>query len=180
MNMISPSTKDELRRNKASREEFRNLPRNPVYLLLDSLKCSHNVGTIFRLADAVLAKKIYICGDSVKPSGIKVRKGSHGSERWVDWEKRDDAVSVINELKSSGISIVSAEITSGSVDYREVNMPLPVCIVLGREDCGVSTEVLSMSDSIVHLPIYGMANSLNVSTVAAVLIYEVMRQAGRN
>jgi len=180
MNMIRPTTKNELRRNKTSKHEFSNLPRNPIYLLLDSLKCSHNVGTILRLADAVLAQKIYICGDSVNPSGIRVRKGSRGSERWVDWEKRDDAVSVVKELQSRGISIVSAEIASGSDDYRGVSIPLPVCFVLGREDCGVSPEVLSMSDSIIHLPIFGMANSLNVSTVAAVLMYEVIRQAERN
>lgn len=176
MTIIKPSTKDELRRSKPLRQEFCNLPRNPIYLLLDSLKCSHNVGTILRLADALLVQKVYLCGDSVNPSGIRVRKGSRGAERWVEWELRDNAMSVINELHASGVAIVSAEITSDSTDYRDCKMQLPVCFVLGREDCGVSPEILSVSDSIIHLPIFGMTNSLNVSTVAAVLMYEVIRQ----
>jgi len=175
---IHPSTKSELRSGKPSRQEFRNVPRNLIYLLLDNLKCSHNVGTILRLADALLVQKVYLCGDTVNPFGKKVRQGSRGAEHWVELEQRDDAVSVIKELQACGVSIVSAEITPESVDYRVGNIPLPVCFVLGREDSGVSPDVLSLSDSIVHLPIFGMTNSLNVSTVAAVLLYETLRRGG--
>ena len=175
--MTRPSTKDELRNGKPTRQEFRGLPRNPVYLMLDGLKCFHNVGTILRLADALLVTKVFLCGDTVNPFGKKTRKGSRGAERWVEWEQRDDTVTVIYELKEQGVSIVSAEIAAESMDYRDYDLQLPVCFVLGREDIGVSPEVLSLSDSIVHLPIFGMTNSLNVSTVAAVLLYEVVRRA---
>ena len=167
-------TKDEIRRGKVSREEFRKLKRNPIYLVMDSLKCGHNVGTILRLSDALLIEKVYICGDGALPPSKKVRKGSLGSERWVDWEHREDAFSTVSELKDKGVLIITAEIATTSIDYRNANYQFPVCLVLGREDRGVGRELIALSDAVVHLPLYGMVNSLNVSTVAAVLMYDLV------
>ena len=166
-------TKEEIRRGKVSREEFRKLKRNPIYLVLDGLKCAHNVGTIIRLSDALLVGKVYLCGDTVLPLTRKVRKGSLGSEKWVDWEHREDALDTVSELKNKGVSIITAEIATASIDYRYVDYPLPACLVLGREDRGVSKDIIALSDIVVHLPLYGMVNSLNVSTVAAVLMYQM-------
>ena len=167
-------TKDEIRSGKVSREEFIELKRNPIYLVLDSLKCAHNVGTIIRLADALLVNTVYLCGDTVLPLSRKVRKGSLGSEKWVDWEHRADVLETVDELKDQGISIVTAEIATNSIDYRRADYPIPVCLVLGREDKGVSRHVIALSDAVVHLPMYGMVNSLNVATVAAVLMYHLV------
>lgn len=167
-------TKSEIRSGKVSREEFCKLKRNPIYLALDNLKSAHNVGSILRLSDALLAEKVYICGDGALPPSKKVRKGSLGSERWVDWEHRQDALDTVSELKSKGVFIVVAEIATTSVDYRNADYQFPVCLVLGREDRGVRQEIISLSDAVVHLPMYGMVNSLNVSTVAAVLMYDLV------
>jgi tRNA G18 (ribose-2'-O)-methylase SpoU len=167
-------TKDEIRSGKITREEFRKLTRNPIYLVLDGLKCAHNVGTIIRLSDALLVDKVYLSGDTVLPLSRKVRKGSLGSEKWVDWEHREDVLDTVSELKDKSIMIVTAEIATNSVDYRQANYQFPVCLVLGREDSGVSQEIIALSCAVVHLPIYGMVNSLNVSTVAAVLMYHLI------
>jgi tRNA G18 (ribose-2'-O)-methylase SpoU len=167
-------TKDEIRKGKLSREEFRKHKRNPIYLVLDSLKCAHNVGTIIRLSDALLVEKVYLCGDTVLPLSRKVRKGSLGSERWVAWEHQEDALETVLKLKEQGISIVTAEIATTSIDYRHANYHFPVCLVLGREDKGVRQGIIALSDAVVHLPMYGMTNSLNVSTVAAVLMYHLV------
>lgn len=169
-----PLTKQEIRSGNVSREEFPQLRRNPIYLVLDSLMSAHNVGTILRMSDALLVEKVYICGDTVLPPSRKVRKGSLGSERWVSWEHREDAFGKISELKAQGISIVTAEIATTSVDYRNADYQFPACLVLGREDRGVAQEIVAISDAVVHLPMYGMVNSLNVSTVAAVLLYDLV------
>jgi tRNA G18 (ribose-2'-O)-methylase SpoU len=173
-------TKAEIRSGKVSREEFCKLRRNPIYLVLDSLMCAHNVGTILRLSDALLVEKIYICGDGALPPSKKVRKGSLGSERWVDWEHREDTFDTVSELKDKGISIITAEIATTSVDYRNAEYQFPVCLVLGREDRGVSQEIIALSDAVVHLPMYGMVNSLNVSTVAATLLYDLVGKLERS
>ncbi|MBK8316950.1 MAG: RNA methyltransferase [Acidobacteria bacterium] len=172
---IKPLSKENLRATKIQRKDFDKIPRNPIYLVLDSLKCAHNIGTILRLADAVLATKVYICGNTIVPPNQKIKSASRGAEKWVPWEYRENVIEVVRDLKDSGINIVSLEVASSSVPYTEVSYQLPVCIVMGREYDGVSPEVLDLSDHIVHLPIFGMANSLNVSTAASVLMYEILK-----
>jgi tRNA G18 (ribose-2'-O)-methylase SpoU len=170
-----PLTKQEIRKGKVSREEFLQLHRNPIYLVLYSLMCAHNIGTILRLSDALLVEKVYICGHGALPPSKKVRKGSLGAERWVDWEHREDAFDTVSELKDKGISIITAEIATSSVDYQSAYRQFPACLVLGRENRGVSQNIVAISDFVVHLPMYGMVNSqLNVSTVAAVLLYDLV------
>jgi hypothetical protein len=120
-----PLTKQEIRSEKVSREEFPQLHRNPIYLVLDSLMCAHNVGTIIRLSDALLVEKVFICGDGPLPPSKKVRKGSLGAERWVAWEHREDTFATVSELKSKGIWIITAEIATTSIDYRNADYQFP-------------------------------------------------------
>lgn len=143
--------------------------------MLDSLKAAHNIGTILRTADAVLAAKVFICGDTIIPPNAKIRNGSIGAEKWVAWEYSADTASVLRRLKADGVYIVAAELSEGSVPYNSIAVDKPVCIVLGREYDGVSPAALSLCDSIVHIPMYGMSNSLNVSVAAGVLIYHFLQ-----
>lgn len=172
---LAPLPKERLRSGKSDRKEFHLIPRNPIYIVLDSLKCAHNIGTIIRLADAILAEKVYICGNTIVPPNQKIKSASRGAEKWVPWEYKPNSIEVVSDLKKIGISIVSLEIANSSIAYTQATYQLPVCLVLGREYDGVSPEVLEMSDVIVHLPIYGMANSINVSTAASVLMYEMLK-----
>ena len=168
-------SKIELRKNKISRDEFPKLKRNPIYLILDNLKSAHNIGTILRLSDALLVEKVFICGDSPVPPKRRVIKGSLGAEKWVNWEHNDNIINVICKLKGLGVSIVSAEMSSTSIDYRSLVCKFPIGLVLGREDRGICQEVLSLSDKTVCLPMLGMMNSLNVSTVAAALLFNMIK-----
>ncbi len=154
-------SKGELREKKIGREEFKNIPRNDIYVVLDSLKCAHNIGTILRLADSLLVKKVYI------------RSSSRGAEKWVPFEYRESSKEVVYELKKLGIEIVAVEVTDDSIDYRDFRPKGPVCLVLGREYDGVSQEVLNQADECIHLPLLGMANSINVSAAASVALYDV-------
>ncbi len=178
--MEMPLTKSELRAGKPSRKEFSFLPRNPIYIILDSLKSAHNIGTILRLSDAILVEKVYICGNTIIPPHRKIKASSRGAEKWVPWEYRENVVEVIKELKARDVFVVSMEISTSSVEYTDVQYVPPLCLVLGREYDGVNPEVLKLSDKIVHLPMYGMLNSINVSTAASVLVYEVTKQFGSN
>ena len=166
-------SKEELRAGKISKEEFKNLNRNPIYIILDSLKCAHNIGTILRLADSLLIKKVYICGNTIVPPNKKIKTSSRGAERWVEFEYVEDILDVVRKLKSEGVEITSVEIADDSINYTEYDPKFPIALVFGREFDGVSKEVLSKSDKIVHLPLLGMANSINVSTAASVAMYDV-------
>ena len=166
-------SKGELREKKIGREEFKNIPRNDIYVVLDSLKCAHNIGTILRLADSLLVKKVYICGDTVHMPNRKIRSSSRGAEKWVPFEYRESSKEVVCELKKLGIEIVAVEVTDDSIDYRDFKPKGPVCLVFGREYDGVSQGVLNQTDECIHLPLLGMANSINVSTAASVALYDV-------
>lgn len=173
------SSKGELRGKKTDRHLFPQVMRAPIYIVLDSLKSAYNVGSIFRLADALLIGKLYICGDTIIPPNHKLRTTSRGTERWVPWEYRKSAVETVRELKEAGIFILCAELTAESIDYQKIRPSFPVCLVLGREYDGVSPEVLDLADSIVSLPIYGMTNSLNVASTASVLLYKLSQMTKR-
>lgn len=173
-------TKPELRQQKNNRHSFKNVKRNEIYIVLDSLKCAHNIGTILRLSDALLVKKVYICGNTILPPNKKIRTSSRGAEKWVPWEYKENIVDLIKVLKSRGIKIISSEIANTSIDYAELNCKLPVALVFGREFDGVSQEVLNLSDYIVDLPILGMTNSINVSTCASVLMYDIYNKQIKN
>lgn len=166
-------SKTELRERKIKRENFNNIPRNNIYVVLDSLKCAHNIGTILRLSDSLLVKKLYICGNTIHMPNRKIKSSSRGAEKWVPFEYKDSAEEIVCELKKNGVQIVAVEVTNDSVDYREFEPKGPVCLVLGREYDGVSQEVLNQADVCIHLPLLGMANSLNVSTAASVALYDV-------
>lgn len=175
-----PLNKKELRIRKVNKTDFPYIERSPVYIVLDSLKCAHNIGTILRLADALLISKVFICGNTIIPPNKKIKISSRGSEKWVPWEYRESISEVLRELKENGVFIMSAEVTKDSIPYDTAIFTSPVCIVLGREYDGVSNEALSLSNCVVHLPMYGMCNSINVSTTASVLMYYVHKELSSN
>lgn len=167
-------TKEELRKNKERRENFKNIKRNDIYIILDSLKCAHNIGTILRLADSLLVKKVYICGNTIIPPNKKIKASSRGAEKWVPWEYHENPLDTVLKLKEQQVQIVAVEVTNNSIDFRDF---LPdaksICLIFGREYDGVSQALLEEADCTIHLPLLGMANSINVSTAASVILYDV-------
>lgn len=174
--MTHQLSKEELRGNKSKREEFKNIKRNNIYIVLDSLKCAHNVGTILRLSDSLLIKKVYICGDTIIPPNRKIKSSSRGAEKWVSWEYVEDPTTIVKELKEQDVEIVSVEYTDNSIEYYDYEPKKEVCLILGREYDGVSQELIDLSDKTIHLPLLGMSNSINVSTAASVVMYDIYKK----
>src|SRR5512146_2011902 len=166
----------ELRKTPPTPETFKTIKRNPIYLVLDNVIDTYNIGSLFRLSDAIAAEKMYICGPVEYPPNSRIHKAAVGTEEWVPWEKIDNTIDIIKKLKSEGVQIVSVE-----QDARSIPPPLlstkinfPVAIVIGNETIGVSSEVLDASDVIVELPMFGVNKSLNVWGTAAVVAYQVV------
>ena len=175
----------QLRKTKPVGDEFKNIKRNPIYLILDHVLDTYNIGSIFRLADAIGAKKVYICGDSEYPPSSRIHKAAVGTEEWVAWEKRDSAIEVIKELKSlrpigptarRGVQIIAVEQDPRSIDYSLLtnNLRFPVAIVVGHETDGISKKVLDVADVIVELPMFGVNKSFNVWGSCAVVAYKIL------
>jgi tRNA G18 (ribose-2'-O)-methylase SpoU len=143
--------------------------------VLDSVTNSYNVGAFIRLADAFAIEKIIICGE-LTISDKKMKKASRNEAKWVCIEYSDSTTASLNELINEGYTVFSVELCHESVDYKKVSYPPASVLVLGNERKGVSEEVLKLSHQQIHIPMFGMGNSLNVSTAGAIVLAECASQ----
>ena len=154
---------DVLRKVEPSGEELAKIIRNPIYLVLDNVLDTYNIGSLFRLADAVGVQKVILCGNMEYPPSSRIHKAAVGTENWVPWEKRDTTLEVIRELKDKR-----------SIPYTDLKPNFPIAIVVGHETTGISTEILNEVDKIVELPMQGINHSFNVWGSAAVVLYKIL------
>lgn len=152
--------------------------RNAIYIILDNVLDTYNIGSIFRLADAVAAKKIYLCGGTEIPPNHRIKKASINTTEIVEWSYKDTAIEAINDLRltNNDIQIVAVEQSNKSVPYDKFEYKLPICLVVGNETYGVSQEVLDICDGIVEIPMFGINISLNVIVSLGIVLYEAIRQ----
>ena len=175
--MIKLKAKD-LRTTKGDPEIKKSLKRNPIYIVLDNVLDTYNVGAIFRLADAVAAKEVILCGQTETPPNTRIKKASINTTEWVTWSYASSAVEALQELKSqnSKVKIIAIEQHKKSVPYDKVQYQFPIALVVGHETTGISKEVIKMADQIVELPMFGINTSLNVMVSLGIVLYEVMKK----
>jgi tRNA G18 (ribose-2'-O)-methylase SpoU len=164
----------ELRKSEPTETEIKKLKRNPIYLILDNVLDTYNIGSLFRLADAIGAEKMYLCGNMEYPPASRIHKSAVGTENWVPWEKRDSVLEVVKELKRGNVQTIAVEQNPSSISYSDLKPQFPCAIVVGHETEGVSQEVLKAVDVIVELPMLGINKSFNVWGSAAVICYKVL------
>lgn len=168
---------DQLRKGKASSVKGK-VKRQEIYIVLDNVLDTYNIGSIFRLADAVAAKKIYICGESEIPPNHRIKKASINTTEVVDWSYKESAIEAIKELRTtnSKLQIIAVEQTATSVPYDKFEYKLPIALVVGHESDGVSKQVLEIADAVVELPMFGINKSLNVMVSLGIVLYEVIEK----
>ncbi|MBI4991400.1 TrmH family RNA methyltransferase [Candidatus Gottesmanbacteria bacterium] len=174
----------QLRTQEPSSEEIKKIKRNPIYIILDNVLDTYNVGSIFRLADAVAAKKVFLCGETLTPPNPRIKKASINTWRWVEWQYASTAVEAIAKLKapfeeaqgrqSSKLKIIAIEQHTKSIPLAKFKPEFPLAIVVGNETYGVSPEVLKMADQIVELPMFGINKSLNVMVTCGIVLYRIV------
>ena len=164
-------TTPELRNTKPTGDEFLRQPRRPITVVLDGVTQNYNIGAIFRLCDAFLVQQLVICGTKVDLHKRKLVQAAQGTQHWVPWTECQHTGAAIAEAKARGKWIVVAEQTTASVRPEQLVPVFPACLVLGGERNGVSPEIIEVADAAVAIPTLGMANLLNVATVAAILLY---------
>jgi 23S rRNA (guanosine2251-2'-O)-methyltransferase len=169
----------ELRRTRPNRTDFRKLPRRPITVLLDGVNQNYNIGAIFRLCDTFLVQRLIIAGRPVDLRNRKLAKAARGTHRWVPWSVSDDAFEIVRAAKKFGLFIIAAEQTSVSLGPSSMAVQYPALLVLGGETSGISPQILDWADTVIALPMLGMANNLNVATAAAILLYEISRGLDR-
>jgi len=169
----------QLRKSQPRPEDLKKIKRLPIVIILDNIQDTFNIGSFFRLADAITAEKVYLCGETVTPPNIKIHRASVGTWRWLPWEYHRSSTSLIKELKKKGYFIVAAEQTNNSIPYTKLKLKTPVALVVGHESKGVSEEVLTLADQIIELPLLGINRSLNVLVAASVILYHWLERLGK-
>lgn len=168
---------DILRKSDPTAKEVAAIKRNPIYLVLDRIVDTYNIGSLFRLADAIACEKMYLCGEMEYPPNHRIHKAAVGTENWVPWEKTDSTLKTVKMLKEKGVFTIAVEQAKNSVLYKDLNkdnLKFPIAIVAGHETQGLPQEVLDEVDMIVEFPMYGINNSFNVWGSTAVIAYKVL------
>lgn len=174
----------QLRTTKSTDIERKKIKKNPIYIILDNVMDTYNIGSIFRLADAVAAEKVILCGETETPPHTRIKKASINTTEWVSWEYAKTAVSAVLSIKKqvSGIKIVAIEQDTRSVPYDKADYSFPIALVIGHETLGISKEALQsrMIDQIVEIPMWGVNKSLNVVVSLGIILFKAMSHYQKN
>jgi tRNA G18 (ribose-2'-O)-methylase SpoU len=166
----------QIRKSKIgdSQKLQKEIKRNQIVLVLDNVLDTYNIGSFFRLADALAVEKIYLCGPVVTPPNIKIHRASIGTWKWVPWEQYENTKECIKQLKSESYQIVACEQAKNSINYLDAKYNSKVAIIAGSESYGISKDVLNLVDKIVEIPIFGINISLNVLVATSVISFDVV------
>lgn len=153
--------------------------REEVCLALHNIRSCHNVGSIFRTADASGVSKIYLCGETASPidrfgrARADIAKVALGAEKSVAWEYVKNIEEVIKKLKKEKFEIFALEQSSRSVDYREAKIGNKSLLIVGNEVSGVSKDILDKCDEIFEIPMKGKKESLNVAVATGIMLFSI-------
>lgn len=167
--------------DRLSVEEFKEIKKTPLIIILDNIRSLNNIGSVFRTSDAFLIKKIYLCGITATPPHKDIHKTALGSTETVAWEYAEDTLELIKKLQSQNIIVASIEQAENAKmlnDFQpETN--LTYALVFGNEVKGVSQNVVTASDLILEIPQFGTKHSLNISVSCGVVVWDVFSKLGR-
>ena len=163
---------DELER--ATVDEFKLQTKLPIVVVLDNVRSMHNIGSIFRTADAFALEKICLCGITAQPPHREIEKTALGATQSIDWVYYADTPSAVEALRSEGYQIVAVEQAFDSVQLDEFT-PTPTqkyALIFGNEVNGVSEDVMNKLDVCLEIPQFGTKHSFNVVVSAGIVLWD--------
>lgn len=177
LNFMQKLTIQEM--NRLSADAFREAEKLPLVVVLDNVRSQHNVGAVFRTADAFLLEGLYLCGITPKPDTLSTNNDLHktalGAEQTVAWQAFAETMDAVKALQARGYKVYAVEQAHHSISLEqaaeEVKTLAGAAIVLGHEVFGVKQEVVDTCDGCIEIPQYGTKHSLNVSVTAGIVMY---------
>lgn len=163
---------------RKSVEDFKKAEKTPVILILDDIRSLHNIGSVFRTADAFLIEKIYLCGITATPPNKEIHKTALGATDTVEWEYQKNVLDVVTGLKNEGISLWAVEQVENAVllnDFKPVS-DKKYALVFGNEVKGVSQDAIKLCDGTIEIPQLGTKHSLNISVSAGIVVWDIFQK----
>jgi 23S rRNA (guanosine2251-2'-O)-methyltransferase len=171
--------KQKLRNEELKRlsvEEFKEAHKQPITVILDNVRSLHNVGSVFRTADAFLIEEVLLCGVTGTPPNKEIEKtalGATSSVSWRHFKKTEDAVSYCRERR---YTIYAIEQANNSLPLNIISPgDEKMALIFGNEVYGVSQEVVNVSDAVVEIPQLGTKHSLNIAVSVGIVLWEILR-----
>lgn len=164
--------------NRLSTEEFKEIAKTPLVVILDNIRSCNNIGSVFRTSDALLIEKIYLCGITATPPNKEIHKTALDAEKSVEWEYFDKTEDAITKLKENGYKIFAIEQVENSIslsDFQPSNNE-KLALVFGNEVKGVQQKVVDLCDGAIEIPQYGTKHSFNVSVSAGIVLWDVFQK----
>lgn len=164
--------------NRKTLLEFKQSAKYPVIVVLDNIRSLHNIGSIFRSADAFLIEAIFLCGISATPPHPEIHKSALGAEHTVAWEYFPETAQALASLRSRGFRVFAVEQTTRSTPLNQFMLPegTPCALIFGNEVKGVQQTIIDQCDGSIEIPQFGTKHSFNVSVTAGIVLWEIYKQ----
>lgn len=159
-------------------DTFKQSKKTPLTVVLDNVRSLHNVGSIFRTADAFRIERIYLCGITATPPNAEIHKTALGAENSVEWAFFDDALTAVQLLKQQEYTVFAVEQAENSISLSQLQLDptKQYAIVLGNEVKGVQQQVVDACQGCIEIPQFGTKHSLNVSIAAGLVMWDAFKQ----
>ncbi|MFC1504123.1 RNA methyltransferase [Spirochaetota bacterium] len=148
----------------------------PLYIVLDNIRSTFNVGSVFRTAECFGVQEILVAGYTPSPDQAKTKKTAMGTDKHTAWKHFNEAGKAVKYLKKKNIPLIAVETVAHAPSLYEYEFPKPCAIILGNEKFGLSRHLLNMADAVVQIPLYGWKNSLNIGVAFGICAYEIRRK----
>ncbi len=163
---------------RITQQEFEQVEKIPLVIVLDHIRSLNNVGSVFRTSDAFLVESIYLCGITAAPPHPEIHKTALGAEDTVKWYYQEDTCEVVDNLKNSGYTVFAVEQVENSILLPDLKLDKSkkYAVVLGNEVKGVQQSVVDKCHQSIEIPQFGTKHSLNVSVTAGLIIWDFFKQ----
>jgi tRNA G18 (ribose-2'-O)-methylase SpoU len=163
---------------RKSVEDFKEAEKTPLIIVLDDIRSLHNIGSVFRTADAFLIEKIYLCGITAVPPNKEIHKTALGATETVSWEYQKDVLSVIDNLKKEDVAVFAIEQVENAIFLQdfEVQKNKKYALVFGNEVFGVSQKAIEICNGTIEIPQLGTKHSLNISVSAGIVVWDLFKK----
>ena len=161
--------------DRLTTDEFKEVAKSPIVIILDNIRSLNNIGSVFRTADAFLIEKIYLCGITATPPHKDIRKTALGATDSVAWEYAENTIDVVNALQNKGYHVLAVEQAENAtfLNKLEIDKGKKYALIFGNEVKGVQQEVVDASDEVLEIPQFGTKHSLNISVSVGVTVWDV-------
>lgn len=162
--------------DRLSVEEYKEVAKTPITVVLDNIRSCNNIGSVFRTSDALLIEKVILCGITATPPNKDIHKTALDAEKSVPWEYFEETETAVAKLKENGYRVFAVEQVENSILLPDFTpeKDQKLALVFGNEVKGVQQTVVNLCDGAIEIPQYGTKHSFNISVSAGIVLWDLV------